>query len=159
MSAAANNNEKSSDCPLGTTPRIIAQIAGTADSDCIFAATGNGLGMITKDGRAARKMLKERRLREEFFKSDLFGEPAWDMLLDLFAASEEGKQVFTSSLCIAAAVPASTALRWINVLVDKGLAVREPDPRDLRRVKVEISSSAKTAVRSFIRRTEESSYS
>src|SRR3546814_1843272 len=45
------------------------------------------------------------------FRSD----PAWDMLLDLYLAAERNtRPVSISSLCIASAVPATTALRWIK---------------------------------------------
>lgn len=49
------------------------------------------------------------------------------------ASRLEGGQVAVSSLCIAAAVPTTTALRWIKLLTDGGLLVRVPDPQDGRR--------------------------
>lgn len=85
------------------------------------------------DASRIRAHIKARRLRERFFASDLFADPAWDMLLDLAAARLEGRQVSVSSLCIAAAVPTTTALRWIKTLVDRNLFVRESDPGDARR--------------------------
>lgn len=48
--------------------------------------------------------------------ADLFGEPAWDMIVDLFIAAEENKTVSVSSLCIDASVPMTTVLRWNNIL-------------------------------------------
>jgi hypothetical protein len=44
-------------------------------------------------------------MREQFFGPDLFADPAWDILLDLYAARLEQQRVAVSSLCIAAAVP------------------------------------------------------
>ena len=55
------------------------------------------------------------------------------MLLDLYAAELEGAQVSVSSLCIAAAVAPTTALRWIGRMTEAGLFVRQPDPFDRRR--------------------------
>ncbi len=49
-----------------------------------------------------------------------------------------GNRVAVSSLCIAAAVPATTALRWIKALTDRGLFVRAADPQDGRRVYIEL---------------------
>ena len=83
---------------------------------------------------SVRTMIRARRLRERYFPGDLFADPAWDMLLDLMAARLEGQKVAVSSLCIAAAVPATTALRWIKTLTDHGLFVRVADPQDGRRV-------------------------
>ncbi|HWV12288.1 MAG TPA: winged helix DNA-binding protein [Sphingobium sp.] len=81
-----------------------------------------------------RDMLRARRLREEFLPADLFADPAWDMLLDLLAARLEQERVSVSSLCIASAVPPTTALRWIRTLTDKGIVHRQADPHDGRRV-------------------------
>lgn len=63
--------------------------------------------------RDLRRAIRSRRLRDEFFMPGLFADPAWDMLLDLYAAELEDQPVSVSSLCIAAAVAPTTALRWI----------------------------------------------
>ncbi|MBX9729098.1 MAG: MarR family winged helix-turn-helix transcriptional regulator, partial [Sphingopyxis sp.] len=80
-----------------------------------------------------RRALQERRLREQFFPADMFSDPAWDILLDLYAAQLEGQTVAVSSLCIAAAVPSTTALRWIKTMTDAGMLERHDDPQDRRR--------------------------
>ena len=74
-----------------------------------------------------------------FGDETLFGEPAWDILLDLFAAAVHNKRVAVTSACIGAAVPSTTALRWIKVLEDKGLILREDDTADARRTFVRLS--------------------
>ncbi|MFN3553523.1 MAG: MarR family transcriptional regulator [Novosphingobium meiothermophilum] len=89
----------------------------------------------------ARATYRDRRKRGEIFNDPaLFGEPAWDILLDLFIAAKERKRLPVTSACIGAAVPATTALRWLTVLEDKGLIVRENDNADARRVFVRLSS-------------------
>jgi len=89
-----------------------------------------------------RKAIRARRLRNRPFPDVLFEDPAWDMLLDLYAAHLERTQVSVSSLCIAAAVPPSTALRWISKMTEDGLFVREPDPFDRRRAFMALSEAA-----------------
>ena len=69
----------------------------------------------------------------------LFGEPAWDMLLDLYIARVKGVQISVTSLCIAGSVPTTTGLRWIQLLVRSGLARRHADESDARRTFVEIT--------------------
>jgi hypothetical protein len=81
-----------------------------------------------------RDMLRARRLREDFLPGDLFADPAWDMLLDLLAARLEQERVSVSSLCIASAVPPTTALRWIRTLTEQGFVQRQADPQDGRRI-------------------------
>lgn len=88
----------------------------------------------------ARQLYRDRRNRNEVFGTDdLFGEPAWDILLDLFVAAKERRRVSVSSACIGAAVPSTTALRWITILEMEGLIQREPDPNDARRVHVALT--------------------
>ncbi len=96
-----------------------------------------------------RDMLQLRRLRSRHFDAELFADPAWDMLLDLMAAHLEGDKVAVSSLCIAADVPATTALRWIKTMTDSGLFEREADPLDGRRIFIGLSESAVKAMTAY----------
>lgn len=91
------------------------------------------------DPKFVRRILRNRRRRDEYFDHGLFADPAWDMLLDLCAAKLEGVKVSVSSLCIAACVPPTTALRWIGQMVDAGLLVRVEDESDKRRVFIGLS--------------------
>lgn len=88
-------------------------------------------------GRAldrAQKAHRRRMLRRQLVGADeLFGEPAWDMLIDLFIHEAEAKPVSTSSLCIASGLPMSSALRLLQRLCDTGLVTREADRHDGRR--------------------------
>ncbi|MEO7826885.1 MAG: MarR family winged helix-turn-helix transcriptional regulator, partial [Allosphingosinicella sp.] len=97
-----------------------------------------------------RSVIRVRRLRDHFFKGNIFADPAWDMLLDLMAARAERQRVAVSSLCIAAAVPPTTALRWIKGLCDQGLFVRVADPEDGRRVFIELSTEAATRMEAYL---------
>jgi hypothetical protein len=87
-------------------------------------------------------IIRARHLRNEFFGARLFADPAWDILLDLMAARLERRSVAVSSLCIGAAVPATTALRWIKQLTEIGLLRRVADPLDGRRVFIELTGEA-----------------
>lgn len=98
---------------------------------------------------AVRTIIRARRLRSRYFAGDLFADPAWDMLLDLLQAEIAQLRVPVSSLCIAAAVPATTALRWLKTMVDQGLFLRRADPHDGRRVFVELAPDTSTALRHY----------
>jgi len=98
---------------------------------------------------AVRGVIRARRMRTRFFPEHLFADPAWDMLLDLLQAEIAQLRVPVSSLCIAAAVPATTALRWLKTLVQEGIFVRRADPHDGRRVFVELAPSASGALRRY----------
>ncbi|WP_294074911.1 MarR family transcriptional regulator [Sphingomonas sp.] len=96
-----------------------------------------------------RKVIRARRLRSRFFRDDLFADPAWDMLLDLLHAEIQHLRVPVSSLCIAASVPATTALRWLKTMVREGLFLRRADPHDGRRVFVELAPQTSDALRRY----------
>lgn len=98
----------------------------------------------------ARQAYALRRKRATIFGNpELFGEPAWDILLDLYVAHAEGKPVSVSSACIGSAAPATTGLRWLGVLADEGLVVRENDAEDNRRVLVRLTRAGITAMERF----------
>ncbi len=101
------------------------------------------------DGAALREIIKIRRMRDNHFKAELFADPAWDILLDLMAARLEEKTVSVSSLCIAAAVPPTTALRWITAMTQSGMLVRRMDPDDARRVFIELSQDSSDRLLAF----------
>ena len=96
-----------------------------------------------------RQVIRARRLRARYFPEELFADPAWDMLLDLLQAEIAQLRVPVSSLCIAAAVPATTALRWLKTLVSQGIFLRHADPRDGRRVFVELAPQTSQALRRY----------
>ena len=108
---------------------------------------GTDLPPLSAD--TVRNVIRARRLRARFFPEELFADPAWDMLLDLLQAEIAQLRVPVSSLCIAAAVPATTALRWLKTLVSQGLFVRRADPHDGRRVFVELAPEASQALRRY----------
>ena len=60
--------------------------------------------------------IKARSMREQIFGTDIFRDPAWDMLLDLYVNRAEGRDTSVSSLCIAGGVPATTGLRYIAAM-------------------------------------------
>lgn len=93
-----------------------------------------------------------RRLRTSVFgaDADLFGEPAWDMLLDAAIMEGRGKRVSVTSACLASAVPTTTALRYLAALEERELMVRETDPLDNRRKFVRLTAKGKRLLRDYI---------
>jgi hypothetical protein len=100
-------------------------------------------------GDTVRSVIRARRVRSRFFDEELFADPAWDMLLDLLQAEIAQHRVPVSSLCIAAAVPATTALRWIKTMTDNGLFNRRADPHDGRRVFIELAPETSMSLRRY----------
>jgi DNA-binding MarR family transcriptional regulator len=101
------------------------------------------------DPQALRRLIRARRQRERQFGMGLFEDPAWDMMLDLYAAHLEDTKVSVSSLCIAAAVPPTTALRWIGRMISAGLFLRAADPEDRRRALMTLTDRARTGMAAY----------
>lgn len=115
-----------------------------ADRSMAYHAEGpaDHVPAVPPDPQQIRHLISLRRLRERFFSPELFADPAWDILLDLAAARLERRSVSVSSLCIAAAVPPTTALRWIRLMTDQQLLERRADSLDARRMFVDLSDAA-----------------
>lgn len=106
------------------------------------------------DPQAVRALIARRQARAKFFEGELFADPAWDMLLDLTAAEAEKQRVSVTSLCVAAMVPATTALRWIKQLVDSGVFQRMADPSDKRRAFIGLSDQSRQAMAGYFAQVE-----
>ena len=98
-------------------------------------------GLARRKASAQRiiELIKARQKREYFLGQCLFSDPAWDILLEAYAAYLSGRRISVHSLCDAAAVPATTGLRWIKKLEDDRLLVREADSLDKRRTWMHLS--------------------
>jgi FixJ family two-component response regulator/DNA-binding MarR family transcriptional regulator len=122
-------------------PALAGEIAPTDSSDAPSDA-----GDIRARNEFLRNrisaLIAARRARANYFDAALFSDPCWDMLLDLMNERLAGKEVAVSSLCIAAGVPQTTGLRRIDDLIRAGLLVRREDPKDRRRVFVDLADAA-----------------
>lgn len=139
----------------GTSQRISAlsaEAARIAEALARLART-DGVDAVEQPVTAAlvRRIVRLRRDRERFFPAEIFADPAWDMLLDLTAARLEGQKVPVSSLCVAAAVPTTTAPRWIRSLTEAGIFERRSDPFNARRAFVHLSTPATDGVLAYLR--------
>lgn len=142
---------------------VAAQLLETAES--LLAAAGEiGAAAPEDEGaangplhllpamqqRAAHRVYGARRVRDAVFADPtLFGEPAWDMLLDLLAAQGSRKRISVTSACLASNVPLTTALRWISLLETKGLVEREEDEMDARRTFLKLTRKARGLLRTY----------
>lgn len=130
--------------------RIARTLAALSMDEGVAEIEPTTLLVASVDGQLVRALLRLRRLRAQHFLPALFADPAWDILLDLAAARIERRRVAVSSLCIAAAVPATTALRWITQMTEQQLLIRHPDPRDGRRVFIGLSEQAALAMDNYL---------
>ena len=98
----------------------------------------------------ARRISHWRRKRDAMFEPVIFADPEWDILLDLFAQGGFDQRVSMSSLCIAASVPTTTAMRSINAMVEQGVLARSRDMADARRVLIELTEETRAKMRIWL---------
>ena len=124
--------------------RLLSQLTTPSNSALLQS---NDQEEVSRD--SVERIISARRDRTRFLPSELFAEPSWDILLDLLRAELAQQRISVSSLCIAAAVPTSTALRHITNLVEQGLILRRADPFDGRRSYLELSPETSAALRQY----------
>jgi DNA-binding MarR family transcriptional regulator len=127
---------------LGSVLRLVEQLPGAPET-------------MEHDSPVTEKMIREiirmRRKRDQFFEKELFADPAWDILLELYLGVLSQQRVTITSLCAAAAVPPTTGLRWIGILEAKGLINRRADPFDGRRVFMSLSTEGLQRMEEYFR--------
>lgn len=117
-------------------PDLLPIPAGTKDRDTLLSR--------------ARIVLSARRLRERFFNKDMFGEPAWDILLMLYASEQTSGRLTMSRLAEWVDAPLTTVLRWVKTLEEEGLVERQPHPTDRRTTFIVLLEKGRTALDSYL---------
>ena len=97
----------------------------------------------------AEREYEKRRLRENLIPTAQFSDPAWDILLDMFIFEMKGQRSRISSVAIASHSPPTTALRYIGILQDEGMIVREQSEEDGRVVNIRLTDEALLGVGSY----------
>lgn len=104
---------------------------------------------------SAKRVYEQRRVRDRVFQEpELFGEPVWDMLLDIAVAEERGSCLSVTSVCIGSCVAETTALRWLKVMEVRGLTCREADPRDGRRSFIRLTEDGHEKLKRYFEEVE-----
>ena len=95
--------------------------------------------------------IHERHRRAEHFRSEMFADPSWDVLLELYAAELSQEQRTVSQLGLRSNTPASTAVRWLKILECDGLVTRTIDPVDACNVVVCLTRKGASAMSAYFR--------
>ena len=99
----------------------------------------------------ANAVLEQRRLRRQFLPGELFHEPAWDMLLALFASRDDRMPMNIKALVSMSDAPVTTSQRWIEHLHKLKLIDRVTDPTDRRRVEISLSYTGDQQMKAYLR--------
>jgi predicted transcriptional regulator len=107
------------------------------------------IGVLT--AAQVRRYIAARRERNVLAEG-LFSDPAWDILLELFASSLEGQEVTVTGACTSAGCPPTTGLRYLRLMHDAGLIHRRDHWRDMRMKVISITDEGRDFVQTFLTR-------
>ncbi|WP_054105980.1 MarR family transcriptional regulator [Novosphingobium sp. AAP83] len=88
----------------------------------------------------ARHQFKTRLLREAHFEGLPFHETGWEILLELYIAEAEGRKLNVTAIGLDGHIPTATLVRWIALLEQRQLLVRQPDTTDRRRTWISLTA-------------------
>ena len=98
---------------------------------------------------ALATLRKIRKVRSKYLPEELFSDPCWEMLLDLYDSRLAGEDVTVTGLGVVSGVPMSTALRRIQELQKHRLIERIDDRSDKRRQLVTLTPDGLKAIDNF----------
>lgn len=114
-------------------------VPGNGVSHAAGAGEAEGGSGLSHAAARAERLYAERRRRDTLFPPDLFGEPAWDLLLALFIARDKGKSVILCAAYRKAGVSDTTGRRVLDRLEREGLINRRRAPRSRKTRLVELT--------------------
>lgn len=120
-------------------------------------STDTSAGGFIPDQALVRRVQLARNMRASLFGEDLFGDPAWDILLELYSCELGQRRISVSKVSAASGVPSTTGLRWIGILEERNLAEREKDPRDDRRAWISLTPHGRSLMHRYFTATSVSS--
>lgn len=97
----------------------------------------------------AQFLMRHNRARQDLFP-DLFPDPSWDILLDLYVAEKENRPVSVSRACLASTAPPTSALRAVAMLCQRGMVRRIQDEQDDKRIYLRLSNESRMKVAQWV---------
>lgn len=84
-------------------------------------------------------LLLVNRERERLLHKSIFGDPAWEISIELLKRGLRNEAIPVSSACTASCAPLTTSLRWVRNMEKLNLVERWNDPKDKRRDLIKLS--------------------
>ncbi|HEY0114575.1 MAG TPA: MarR family transcriptional regulator [Allosphingosinicella sp.] len=98
----------------------------------------------------ARRLQRQGEIRAEHFPQAMFRAPAWEMLLAIYIAGENGQAMGVGDACAACGVSRSQGARLITHLENEGLIVRQASPDQPQRRRIHITEEGRLRVTSYL---------
>lgn len=130
-----------------------AQLGSIADNSLagfepgtVAAQRFSSLATDARTSKTVRAIQRARMERSRIFGEDLFSDPAWSILLELYAFALEQRRITISTISRRSKVSLTTVLRWLDALMKKELVQRDDDPFDGRMVRVSLTPKGLNAM-------------
>lgn len=115
---------------------VVVRLPRKAIEDTLLSAQAANQELDGRRLGAAKAALAARHRRASRFPGVRFYDPSWDMILELYVASRERRDLGVSQLCLLSGGSTTTALRHIENMEALGYLGRAADPEDRRRLVV-----------------------
>lgn len=107
-----------------------------------------------KRAECVGRLLAASSLRKRFFGDNLFFDPAWELLLSIFAFDCMQKRATVMAVVEASQIPTTTVIRWLAILEDRRLIRTRHDPLDGRRRFIELTDIGDKAFGDYLGKLE-----
>jgi len=115
---------------------VVVRLPRKAVEQSLLSAASSVKELAKMRYHQAKALLIGRRRRAACFDGLRFCDPSWDMILELYVATEEGRHLTVSQLCSLSGGSNTTALRHVEHLEALGYISRDLDADDRRRANV-----------------------
>lgn len=122
----------------------------------------SGSDQIARDGKLPPSELRARaehclqwgRLKSRTLDigNGLFSDSCWNMCLDIYICGLKDEQVTVSAVAHSSGIPMTTAMRYINVMVDQRLLEKSQNPDDNRMIFVTVSPEYQERIAALLTR-------
>jgi hypothetical protein len=114
----------------------------------LFSPGATSLAPISEDH--VLSILAARRARESALGPELFSDPGWDLLLELYAARLAGRTTELPELARSIRHAESTTARWIAALSERRLLVSLESGAGPGRLSIELSEEGAAAMKRLL---------
>ena len=100
----------------------------------------------------AEKYLDWGRLKSRILDAGngLFANSCWNMCLDIYICDLKDQRVTVSAIAHSSGIPMTTAMRYINVMVEQGLLTKTPNAADNRMIFVSVSTDCSEKIEELL---------
>lgn len=141
---------------MATTPQgdelidVVVRLPRTTVEESLLSAASSDRDPADRRYHEAKAMVTGRHRRAACFNGVRFCDPSWDMILELYVATREGRHLAVSQLCSLSGGSTTTALRHVEHLEALGYISRKLDPDDRRRANVSMLEPLQNAAERWL---------